>query len=233
MISSRNTAKARRGFTLIELLVVIAILSLLVSILLPALKGARDQARTAMCMTNVKGMGMALHLYAQDNNDSLIIGAYPGGPPITVYLYWYQGLGPYLNDPWAVFASKEATPHLQCAAVEVSFEGTTQARYSLAYGWNHINFGYSPENHLKGWASKLSDVPSPSDTIIIGDSKEPDGDTMMAYQHMYLYCYPGDEYLCAVRHQGGGNYLMVAGNVSRMTPEEVTSGDGYYMKQVK
>ena len=60
-----------RGFTLIELLVVIAIIALLVSILLPSLKSARDLARSSVCLSNLRSMGMAMHNYAQDSLEQL------------------------------------------------------------------------------------------------------------------------------------------------------------------
>ncbi len=56
----------RTAFTLIELLVVISIIALLIAILLPALQGARDAARSVACLSNLKQMGLAQHLYTQD-----------------------------------------------------------------------------------------------------------------------------------------------------------------------
>jgi prepilin-type N-terminal cleavage/methylation domain-containing protein/prepilin-type processing-associated H-X9-DG protein len=56
------------GFTLIELLVVIAIIALLMAILMPALQRAKDQARDQACKSNLKGVGLGVRMYLDDNN---------------------------------------------------------------------------------------------------------------------------------------------------------------------
>jgi prepilin-type N-terminal cleavage/methylation domain-containing protein len=59
------------GFTLIELLVVVAIIALLISILLPSLRSAQEQARVVVCGQNLRQFGNGLHVYTNDNEDWL------------------------------------------------------------------------------------------------------------------------------------------------------------------
>jgi prepilin-type N-terminal cleavage/methylation domain-containing protein/prepilin-type processing-associated H-X9-DG protein len=65
----------RRGFTLIELLVVIAVIALLMAILLPVLARAREQAKRAVCMNNLKQLTYAWKMYSDDNKDILVNGS--------------------------------------------------------------------------------------------------------------------------------------------------------------
>ena len=73
----QSARKNRRAFTLVELLVVIAIIALLISILLPSLARAREQAKSMKCLGNLHDMGSAGFSYAADDPSDLLIPVHP------------------------------------------------------------------------------------------------------------------------------------------------------------
>lgn len=90
--------QSRKAFTLIELLVVIAIIALLLSVLLPALKKVKNQARAIICRSNQKQWGMIVALFAQDHEDKLP-QSISGNGVNARDAYWMGATMPYYEDP--------------------------------------------------------------------------------------------------------------------------------------
>ncbi len=134
----------RAGFTLVELLVVIGIIALLISILLPALNAARQQAQTVQCASNLKQTFMAFQLYAMDSKGLIPPNQASPGPTLpklspavgNVFPYWTNFLCPAMPlNNWITVKNYIANGAvLTCPSQQ--FPGGTPPTLRGSYGLN-------------------------------------------------------------------------------------------------
>ncbi len=214
-----------RRFTLIELLVVIAIIAILASLLLPSLSAAKGSAKGAACRGNLRQIGIGLTVYTDAYNDALIPGGTPSYP--SPRITWLNLLDGDMGGLDGDFESSRRPAWQLCPSKTFA----QSDRDAVGYGWNywgggsfsvpgfgssHVDEGYDGF----GWGSRLKEVTTPSRTIIVGDSKDPEFMPEYYYQNVYLYSAPYPMFVMyrAMRHSGQGNYLMIDGHVEPFKP---------------
>jgi prepilin-type N-terminal cleavage/methylation domain-containing protein/prepilin-type processing-associated H-X9-DG protein len=191
----------RRGFTLIELLVVIAIIAILAAILFPVFAKAREKARQASCLNNVKQMMVALLGYLQDNDEMCMPHWNPGGPG---YL-WPQFLNPYIKSQ-QIFTCPSFN--------NITWDGGYDS--GIGYGYNYYcAYRYNPHT--------LGQVPRPSEAIVFADNLY-----YLWYTTYLRALYPADanygnngSATIKGQHNGGNNYAFYDGHAKWRSMEDI------------
>jgi prepilin-type N-terminal cleavage/methylation domain-containing protein/prepilin-type processing-associated H-X9-DG protein len=157
-----------RGFTLIELLVVIAIIAILAAILFPVFAKAREAARKTSCLSNMKQIGTAAQMYAQDYDEvmpTVIFANYPAGfwgsPTWNAYGWGYIFT---LLDPYT-----KNTGIYACPSANRQLVGPAGQQINLSYAYNEYLYdmgrGYSSLAALAGNQHGVANI------AVIGESR--------------------------------------------------------------
>ena len=216
-----NRTPRHTAFTLIELLVVVAIIALLISILLPSLSEAREQARTVKCAANVKQIGFANQMYA-DAADNWYVPLYVTRPYNE--RWWFNELygdmlGIEVDGPWP--------DGLLCPSAPIDRIRSTSGIYghqsmpadgmavSCIYGFNRCSV--RPENGVM--AIRRTAIGSPASTLQMVDAtgwRTGHGPSLFAHWDAYgdwSAGVGGPWNRVAYRHNDGSNALHHDGHV--------------------
>ena len=127
------------AFTLIELLVVIAIIAILAAILFPVFARAKESAKKAVCISNLKQMGLALHMYAQDYDE-----VFPIGPDLT---QWGGDGNPKLAFVLALWPYVKNRDEYYCPSCHAMAQANQSASTAAGRAW-----GAALDNTDANWA---------------------------------------------------------------------------------
>jgi prepilin-type N-terminal cleavage/methylation domain-containing protein/prepilin-type processing-associated H-X9-DG protein len=165
-----NVLRVRRtGFTLIELLVVIAIIAILAAILFPVFARAREKARQSACQSNLKQLGIAATMYAQDYDEFMV----PAWSMTNDQngTCWADMLMPY-NKSLQVMDCPSSG--LKVSLINTNWGGQTVSRDVLSYGINTTYWG-GHAGSASGPAANppirvsMSRIMAPAETVLLSD----------------------------------------------------------------
>jgi prepilin-type N-terminal cleavage/methylation domain-containing protein/prepilin-type processing-associated H-X9-DG protein len=219
----KNCLKTR-GFTLIELLVVIAIIAILASILFPVFARARENARRASCMSNLKQMGLATMTYVQDYDGRYFYRSYGGSSPGAgsgYTAFW----APIFQAPYAVDLTKTwfFEPYLKNAQLFYcpSFDKTAAGNRQIGYSYNmFLAVSGAHESTIELPAQMLMFVDTTFNAYI---AYSPSNNAGANWRDDF--CRRAGTSPCATadrmygRHLGGVNVTFADGHVKWMRPE--------------
>jgi prepilin-type N-terminal cleavage/methylation domain-containing protein/prepilin-type processing-associated H-X9-DG protein len=206
----------RTGFTLIELLVVIAIIAILAAILFPVFARAREKARQASCSSNLKQLGIAAMMYAQDYDERFPSFAYSwtGTDPNTGFacnmMSYITLMNPYVKN-WQL----GVCPSMNRGATNTACCGRNSVTWS--YGPNHTYFqGETPVADVGAMAT----FQAPATTIMLGEETGTQGacgGEFLTGSSGWPAPTPADwsagSDLYATNHNEGSNYTFFDGHV--------------------
>ncbi len=206
-----------RGFTLVELLVVVSIIALLISILLPSLRNAREQGKQVLCMSNMRQMGIAMLSYALNNLEYLPASSCPLAEPDIEHpeeLYWLTILQKYAGQPLVGRCRSDKTekPFLNWANPPHRDEWTKYRWSSYA-----INACLGPlKSNLA--LQRLNLIKTPAAVIYIAEIRS--GDSYDCADHIHSDLWEGLEdpkqSVAWNRHLKKSNYLFTDSHVEPM-----------------
>jgi len=225
-----NERKGLKSFTLIELLVVIAIIAILAAMLLPALKSARLRAQRISCLGQIRQIGQAYMLYADDYNDCYIpdyTTSYPWSSGVTGAAGWPNIIVDlnYIQRGNVAIYREMIHPLLRCPSVEYDPNGSSSWLYSVSYAVNHhvTCNDYEVDGQVLLGYNRTRKLLKPSQTFLMTDNGMTiTGDAMYIMYNWTGWCgntYPDWARGTALRiRHGGPNWVYADGHAESYQP---------------